>query len=144
MGKSGAFFAGALCGLVAGIFMAPKAGSESRADAADQLRNIWGQGQDYYQKGVQRFQSSVSSMRPGIDQKNDQLQAKIDAARKIISEQVAKNAAEAAAAAAEAEEAGVEVAAEVADGVSDSVAEVAEAAEGAVAEATAPAESEQF
>ncbi len=113
MGKGGAFFAGALCGVVAGIFLAPKPGADSRAEAAEQLRSVLDQGQDYYQKGVQRFHSSVSSIRPSIDQKNDQLQAKIDAARKIISEQVAKNATEAAEAATAAEEAGVEVSAQV-------------------------------
>ncbi len=92
MNKGGVFVVGALFGFAIGIFTAPKPGVESRAEAAEFARELWGQGQDYYQHSAQRFQSSVSSMRPGMDQRNDQLQSKIDAARKIISEQVAKNA----------------------------------------------------
>ena len=88
MNKGGAFFLGAVLGLTAGIFLAPKSGEENLADAKEFAKDVIGQGQAYYQQGVQAY----SGVRPSIDEKNDQLQAKIDAARKIISEQVAKNA----------------------------------------------------
>lgn len=141
MDKTGAFFAGALCGFVAGVFLAPKSGAENRADAVDQVRSVWNQGQDYCQQGVENFQSSVSSMRPSIDQKNDQLQAKIDAARKIISEQVAKNAAETAANLNGEED--IEVVAEDAGAAVEEAAEEAAEAEAEAVEAEAEAAAEE-
>ena len=98
MNKGGVFLIGGIIGFAAGIFLAPKDGESNRADAADWARELLGQGQERYQQGAQRIQSSISSVRPSADAKNDQLQAKIDAARKIIAEQVAKNAAAAKAA----------------------------------------------
>ena len=93
MGRGSAFFAGALMGFAAGFFLAPKPGAENREDAKEFAREILGQGQSYAKQSSERFQSSVSSFRSAPDSGSDQLQAKIDAARKIISEQVAKNAA---------------------------------------------------
>ncbi len=92
MNKGGVFIVGALIGFAAGVLIAPKSGAETRADAAGFARDIVGQGQDFYQQGTQRFKTSASSARFNGEQGNDQLQAKIDAARKIISEQVARNA----------------------------------------------------
>ncbi len=123
MNKGGVFVVGALIGFAVGIFSAPKPGVESRAEAAEFARGLWGTGQEYYQQGAQRFQSAASNIRPNIDQRNDQLQAKIDAARKIISEQVARNAEAARAAAGEERAVETEIAAE--------------------AEATMPAETEE-
>lgn len=93
MNKAGAFIVGGLIGFAIGVFTAPKDGEQNRADAAEFARGVIGQGQERYQQASQRFQSSVSSARTSAEAKNDQLQAKIEAARKIISEQVAKNAA---------------------------------------------------
>lgn len=93
MNKAGAFFIGGLIGFAIGVFTAPKDGEQNRADAADFARGVIGQGQERYQQGKERIQSSISSARVSAEAKNEQLQAKIDAARKIISEQVAKNAA---------------------------------------------------
>ncbi len=136
MNKGGVFVIGALLGAAAGLFLAPKSGEENREDAKEFARGCLGQSQEYYQQGVQHFQSSVSSIRPTVDQSNDQLQAKIDAARKIIAEQVAKNAA-ASKAAADANET-IDAEAEQAEQVAEE-AEPVEAAE-PEAEAEAPAE----
>lgn len=121
MGKGGVFFVGALMGFAAGVFLAPKTGAENREDAKEFARSVLGQGQEYYKQGSERFQSSVSSFRPAGEQ-GDQLQAKIDAARKIISEQVAKNAAAA-------KETIEEKAEEVVETVEEIVEEVVEEAE---------------
>ena len=129
MGKGGAFFAGALMGFAAGFFLAPKTGAENREDAKEFARGLMGQGQSYAKQGSERFQSSVSSFRSSGEAGGDQLQAKIDAARKIISEQVAKNAAAA-------KESIEEKAEEVVEAVEEKAEKVAEAVEEAVEEAT--------
>ena len=129
MRKGGVFFVGAMMGCAAGFFLAPKTGAENREDAKAYIRKLLGQGQEYYGKGSERFRSSVSTVGAGADAKSDQLQAKIDAARKIISEQVAKNAAAT-------KEAIEEKAEDIVEAVEDKVEDVAEAVEQAVEEAT--------
>ena len=90
MGKCSAFCAGAVVGLAAGLFLAPKSGPENLADAQEKVRELLDQGQEYCMAGAQRFQSSVSAA--SSSDQAEKLQAKIDAARKIIAEQVSKNA----------------------------------------------------
>ena len=129
MNKGGAFVIGAIVGLAAGIFLAPKSGEENLADAKEFARDMIGPGPAYYQQGTDKVQARVSAVRSTADDKNDQLQAKIDAARKIISEQVAKNAAAA-------KESIEEKAEEVVEAVEEKAEKVAEAVEEAIEEAT--------
>ena len=132
MNKGGAFILGAAFGLAAGLFLAPKSGEENLADAKEFARDILGQGQEYYNQGVERVQSRAGA---SAADKNDQLQAKIEAARKIISEQVAKNAEAAKQAVAAAAAVEVEAAEEAVEAAEEAVEETAEAVEEAVEEA---------
>ena len=125
MGKGGAFFVGGLIGFAAGVFLAPKAGPENREDAKEFIRGIMGQGQGDNKQGSERFTSSVSSVRSD-DPKADQLQAKIDAARKIISEQVAKNAAAAKETIEEKAEEVAEIVEDVVEDAKDKIEEITE------------------
>jgi len=96
MGKKfaiGSFIVGGLVGAVVALLYAPRPGSETRALVADKVDEIWGQGQAYTQSAYAKIQEGFSVAQPIISQKNDELREKIESARAIIAEQVAKNAA---------------------------------------------------
>jgi gas vesicle protein len=87
------FLFGGAVGLVAGLLFAPRAGEETRALVADKVDEYWGKGQDFYTKGVTRVQTGVADIKPQVTQKGDELRDKIENARNLIADQVAKNAA---------------------------------------------------
>ena len=95
MNKGIVFALGAAAGIAAGILLAPKSGMETISDVKGAATDVYGKGKSYAQKGAQKFQSTVFSARPAISQGAEQLQSKIEVARQIIADQVAKNASEA-------------------------------------------------
>ena len=93
MGRMTSFLFGGAVGLVAGLLFAPRPGEETRALVADKVDEYWGKGQDFYTKGVTRVQTGVADIKPQVTQKGDELRDKIENARNLIADQVAKNAA---------------------------------------------------
>ncbi|MDR1422490.1 MAG: YtxH domain-containing protein [Coriobacteriales bacterium] len=93
MGKFGSFVIGGLVGAALGILFAPRSGEETRAQLAEKADEYWGKGVSFYDQGKARVQEGVAGVQPVINQKSDELRAKIDNARTLIAEQVAKNAA---------------------------------------------------
>ena len=99
----GAFVVGAAAGAIAGLLYAPKSGRETRALVADKAQDAWGATQEFSKSAGVRVneigstvsnkgKEVVSQVRPVFEEKNDELKAKIDVARKRIAAQVNKNA----------------------------------------------------
>jgi gas vesicle protein len=89
MGKLGAFIFGAIVGVGVGLLTAPKPGKEIREDALNLAKDYWGQTQ-----GLRERVANVTDFKtPDFPRCDGDVQEKIDAARKIIADQVAKNAA---------------------------------------------------
>jgi gas vesicle protein len=93
MGRIASFLLGGATGVVIGLLIAPRPGEETRAIVADKVDEYWGKGQDFYAQGVTRVQQGVSNIQPTLTQKGDELRDKIEGARSLIADQVAKNAA---------------------------------------------------
>jgi gas vesicle protein len=93
MGKFRSFLFGSAVGALAALLFAPRTGEETRALVAEKADEYWGKGQALYGQGKTRVQDSVASVQPILNQKGDELREKIDNARTLIAEQVAKNAA---------------------------------------------------
>lgn len=73
--------AGAVAGVAAGMLLAPRAGSESRAMAADAMNDAWDSAVDAYERGSRVVTDTVGSVRPNVDATSDELRAKVDLAR---------------------------------------------------------------
>ncbi|MDY2625151.1 MAG: YtxH domain-containing protein [Coriobacteriales bacterium] len=84
---------GAAAGFCAGLLLAPRTGNETRALMVDRVDELWGQGQDFYEKNVKDLGSRAADFAPAAAAKGDELREKIEIARDRIAEQVAKNAA---------------------------------------------------
>ena len=69
--------AGAIAGVAAGVLLAPRAGSESRAMAADAMNDAWDSAVDAYERGSRVVTDKVGN----IDATSDELRAKVDLAR---------------------------------------------------------------
>lgn len=93
MGKFGSFLLGGALGAGIALLLAPRSGEESRALVAEKADEYWGKGQVWYDQSKVRVQDSVAGVQPTINQKGDELRDKIENARTLIAEQVAKNAA---------------------------------------------------
>ena len=74
-------FVGAAAGAVAGIMLAPRAGAESRAMAADAMNDAWDTAVDSYERGSQVITSKVSDAAAASGISADELREKVDAAR---------------------------------------------------------------
>ena len=112
---------GAAIGAVAGMMLAPRPGSESRAMAADAMNDAWDTAVDTYEQGSKVVQDKVSEFRTPADPAaaTDELRAKVEAARERM-EQLRTSLSESVAAAS------VQVQ-DVANTVADMVSAVAEA-----------------
>ena len=90
MGKTASFILGgifgAACGAVAGMMLAPRAGAESRAMAADAMNDAWDSAVDTYEHGSRVVNDKVSAFRPSVDVATDELRAKVDAARERMNQ----------------------------------------------------------
>jgi gas vesicle protein len=75
------------------LLLAPRSGEETRALVAEKADEYWGRGQTWYDQGKSRVQEGVAGVQPAINRTSDELREKIDNARVLIAEQVAKNAA---------------------------------------------------
>jgi gas vesicle protein len=93
MGKFGSFILGGAIGAGLAFLFAPRSGEETRALVAEKADEYWGKGHTWYDQSKTRVQDSVAGVQPAINQKGDELREKIDNARTLIAEQVAKNAA---------------------------------------------------
>jgi gas vesicle protein len=93
MGKFGSFLLGGAVGVGLTLLFAPRAGEETRALVAEKADEYWGRGQTWYDQGKTRIQDSVAGVQPAVARTGDELRDKIDSARALIAEQVAKNAA---------------------------------------------------
>ncbi|MDR0350836.1 MAG: YtxH domain-containing protein [Coriobacteriales bacterium] len=93
MGKFGSFLLGGAIGAGIALLFAPRTGEETRALVAEKADEYWGKGQSLYGQGKTRFQDSVAGVQPAVSKTGDELREKIDNARVLIAEQVAKNAA---------------------------------------------------
>lgn len=95
--KSSTFFGiaiGAGCGFLAGLMLAPRTGGETRALLVDRVDELWGQGQDFYERNVKDLGSRAKDAVPVAAAKGDELREKIEIARERIASQVARNAAD--------------------------------------------------
>jgi gas vesicle protein len=77
----GGAIVGVACGVAAGILMAPRPGSESRAMASDVVNDAWDNAMDAYEQGSRVVSDKVAAMRPHVDATSDELRAKVDLAR---------------------------------------------------------------
>jgi gas vesicle protein len=93
MGKLGSFLLGGAVGAGIALLLAPRSGEETRALVAEKADEYWGRGQTWYDQGKTRLQEGVAGVQPAINRTGDELREKIDNARTLIAEQVAKNAA---------------------------------------------------
>jgi gas vesicle protein len=93
MGKFGSFLLGGAIGVGVALLFAPRTGEETRALVAEKADEYWGRGQTWYDQGKTRVQDGVAGVQPAINKTGDELREKIDNARTLIAEQVAKNAA---------------------------------------------------
>ena len=93
MGRFGSFLLGGVVGAGVALLFAPRNGEETRALVAEKADEYWGKGQTWYGEGKARVQEGVASVQPAINRTGDELHEKIDNARTLIAEQVAKNAA---------------------------------------------------
>jgi gas vesicle protein len=93
MGRFGSFLLGGAIGAGIALLFAPRTGEETRALVAEKADEYWGKGQDLYGQGKTRIQDGVASVPSAVNRTGDELREKIDNARVLIAEQVAKNAA---------------------------------------------------
>jgi gas vesicle protein len=93
MGRFGSFLLGGAIGAGIALLFAPRTGEETRALVAEKADEYWGKGQDLYGQGKTRVQDGVAGVQPAVNKTGDELREKIDNARVLIAEQVAKNAA---------------------------------------------------
>ncbi|MDR3037172.1 MAG: YtxH domain-containing protein [Coriobacteriales bacterium] len=93
MGRFGSFLLGGIVGAGVALLFAPRNGEETRALVAEKADEYWGKGQTWYGEGKARVQEGVAGVQPAINRTGDELREKIDNARTLIAEQVAKNAA---------------------------------------------------
>jgi gas vesicle protein len=96
MSKNGFIYGlvlGGAIGFGAGLLFAPRTGAETRAVLTDRVDEVWGQGQDFYEKNVRGIGQKAAEFIPNSSNVHtDELRDKIDIARTRIAEQVAKNA----------------------------------------------------
>lgn len=76
----GAIF-GATAGAAAGLLLAPRPGDETRAMAADAVNDAWDSALDSYERTSRVVSDRIGEVRPVVDQKTDELRAKVDLAR---------------------------------------------------------------
>ena len=76
--------AGVVCGVAAGLLLAPRSGAESRAMAADAMNDAWDSAVDAYERGSKAVTDKVGAVRPSVDATSDELRAKVDLARERI------------------------------------------------------------
>lgn len=85
MGKGFSFLVGATIGAAAGtiigILVAPRAGVETRAMAADMANDAWDNARDMYEQGAEQARAAMNDFGPMVDAKTDELRAKVDLAR---------------------------------------------------------------
>ena len=85
MGKKFSFvlgaFLGAAAGAAAGIMLAPRAGAESRAMAADAMNDAWDTAVDGYERGTKTVADKVAEVAAASGISSDELREKVDAAR---------------------------------------------------------------
>jgi gas vesicle protein len=93
MSRFVSFLLGGAIGAGVALLFAPRSGEETRALVAEKADEYWGKGQVWYDQGKARIQEGVSGVQPAINKTGDELREKIDNARALIAEQVAKNAA---------------------------------------------------
>ena len=83
--KSAGFFLGAVfgaaAGAVAGLFLAPRSGEETRALAADAVNDAWDSALDSYERTSKVVSTKIGEVKPTVDAKTDELRAKVDLAR---------------------------------------------------------------
>ena len=72
---------GAAAGTIIGILIAPRAGAETRAMAADMANDAWDNARDMYEQGAEQARAAMNDFGPMVDAKTDELRAKVDLAR---------------------------------------------------------------
>ncbi|OFK22185.1 YtxH domain-containing protein [Olsenella sp. HMSC062G07] len=72
---------GAAAGVMAGLLLAPRTGSESRARVADAMNDAWDSAVDTYERSSRVVGDKINSVRPNVDATTDELRAKVDLAR---------------------------------------------------------------
>ena len=93
MGRLGYFVLGGVVGAGIALLFAPRTGEETRALVAEKADEYWGKGQTWYDQGKTRIHDGIVGVQPVLNKRGDELREKIDNARSLIAEQVAKNAA---------------------------------------------------
>ncbi len=91
-GRKRAFLVGGLLGAGIALLFAPRSGSETRALLTDKAEELWGEGTEFYSHGYEKIKTEAANVQATAAKANDELRAKIENARKVIAEQVAKNA----------------------------------------------------
>ena len=90
MKKLGVFIFGVIVGAGIGLLTAPKTGEETREEVLNLAKDYWGQAQVLKDRVAGVADQGVEDV---FARHDGDVQEKIDAARKIIADQVAKNAA---------------------------------------------------
>jgi gas vesicle protein len=93
MGRLGSFLLGGAIGAGVALLFAPRAGEETRALIAEKADEYWGMGQTWYDQGKTRVQAGIADVPSTVARTGEDLREKIENARTLIAEQVAKNAA---------------------------------------------------
>jgi gas vesicle protein len=93
MGRLGYFLLGGAVGAGIALLFAPRTGEETRALVAERADEYWGRGQTWYSEGKTRIQDGVAAVATSTTKTGDELREKIESARTLIAEQVARNAA---------------------------------------------------
>lgn len=89
-GIFGAFLLGAVVGAVLGLLFSPRSGKENRELIASKAQDYWGEAGEFYESGKAKVVDMYGQASDYAGQTAEQMQAKIDAARDKLKEQVGK------------------------------------------------------
>lgn len=91
-GRLISFVVGGVVGAGVALLFAPRSGTETRAMITDRAEDLWGEGSERVSQGYEQIKTEAANVQSQAAKANDELRVKIENARSVIAEQVAKNA----------------------------------------------------